>query len=164
MAAQSIRADKGYLTIIQGGGSDYLDYSKIRKMKEETQPGEFVTSAGETAGNPVALAVAGDDDTGTVELVLYRVGCIPQSVDTALDANQFGMCLGPNGKRFTCAAWRKDESTSILKGQKLTLSSVGGQLATWAYSATADPGTFLAELAEDSADVASTAPIVLIKF
>lgn len=163
MAAQAMRADLGYLSIIQGGGSDYLDYCKIRKMKEETQPGEFVTSAGESAGNPVALSIIGDEDTGTVEQLLYRVGCIPQSVDTALDANQYGMCLGPCGKRFTTAAWRKDESTSILKGQKLTLSTVGGQLATWAHSATADPGMVIAELAEDHTDVASVQPIILIK-
>jgi len=164
MAAQAMRVDKGYLTIIQGGGSDYLDYVKIRKMKEETQPGEFVTSAGETAGNPVALAILGDEDIGTVEQVLYRVGAIPQSVDTPLGVGEYGMCLGPNGKRFTTAAWRKDESTSLLKGQKLTLSTVGGQLATWAYSATADTGQFIAELVEDNADVASIDPIVLIKF
>ncbi len=168
VANQTMRASKGLLTIVQGGGSDYLDYCTIRKMKVETQPGEFVTTAGESAGNPVALADQGDELTGTVELVLYRVGAIPQDIDTALAANQFAMCLKPNGKRFKCAAWLLDTSTSLLRGQKLTLEDNDlGILKIWAYVATT-PSThlqaFIPELAEDQSDVFSLNPVVFIYF
>ena len=162
----TVATGKGLLTIIQGGGSDYLDYCTIRKLKEATQPGEFVTSAGETAGNPVALAVAGDEDVGTTELVLYRVGAIPQDIDTEIAANSFGMCLAPNGKRFKCASWRTDASNALLKGQKLALDSAG-ILKVWAYTnatEATDVHPFMAELAEDSADVSSLNPVIFIYF
>ncbi|KKL65396.1 hypothetical protein LCGC14_2155430, partial [marine sediment metagenome] len=116
VANQTMGASKGVLFIVQGGGSDYLDYCEIRKMKTGTQPGEFVTSAGETAGDPLDLAAAGDEDVGVTELVLYRVGAIPQDIDTELAANEYAMCLRPNGKRFKCAAWRTDASNALLKG------------------------------------------------
>ena len=166
MAAQEMRADKGYLFIVQGGGSDYLEYCTIRKMKAATQPGEFVTTAGESAGDPVDLAAAGDEDTGTVELLLYRVGAIPQDIDTALTTGQYGICLRPNGKRFKVACWRADESSSILRGQKMALEATG-QLKVLAYSdgtEATDFHLFTAELAEDSSDVASTDPIILVYF
>ena len=137
-------------------------------MKVATQPGEFVTTAGETAGDPVALGDLGDEDTGTVELLLYRVGAIPQDIDTALLTSQYGMCLRPNGKRFKCAAWRIDASNALLRGQKLMLEDNDlGILEVWAYTDTVeatDTHVFLAELAEDSADVASLNPVVFIYF
>lgn len=164
----SVATGKGLITIIQGGGSDYLNYSTIRKMKVETQPGEFVTTAGETAGNPLALADESDQYTGTTELVLYRVGAIPQDIDTALAANQYAMCLRPNGKRFKCAAWRIDTSSALLRGQKLRFEVNDlGILEVWSYTDTvviSDTHVFLAELAEDSPDVASLNPVVFIYF
>ena len=166
VANQTMGASKGVLFIVQGGGSDYLDYCEIRKMKTGTQPGEFVTSAGESAGAPLDLAAAGDEDVGVTELVLYRVGAIPQDIDTELAANEFAMCLRPNGKRFKCAAWRTDASNALLKGQKLALDSVG-ILKVWAYTnatEATDVHQFSAELAEDSADVASLNPVIFIYF
>lgn len=166
MAAQSMRADKGYFQIIQGSPTDYLQYCHIRKLKAETLPGEFVTSAGESAGDPLDLAAAGDADTGSVELVLYRVGAIPQDIDTAIAANSYAMCLGRNGYRFKVACWRADESTSLLKGQVMALEATG-QLMAWAYTDTVvatDTHLFAPELAEDSADVAGVDPIILVRF
>ena len=164
----SVATGKGLISIVQGGGSDYLDYCTIRKLKVATQPGEFVTTAGESAGNPLALADEGDQVTGTTELCLYRVGAIPQDIDTEIAANSYGMLLRENGKRFKCAAWRIDTSAALLRGQKLTLEANDlGILAAWAYTDTvesSDSHVFLAELAEDSADVASLHPVVFIYF
>jgi hypothetical protein len=164
MAAQSIRADGGYLTIVQGGGSDYLNYCEILKMKAETQPGEFVTSAGETAGDPVDLAASGDGDTGNIWVVLYEVGKVPTDIDTALDASDYGLCMRPTGGRFIIACWRHDESTSILKGQAMGLDTVG-QLQTHVESSTnVLTMDFVGRLAADSSDVAATDVVILLYY
>ena len=166
MSTQTMRVSKGLLKIIQGGGSDYLNYSQIRKIKEATYPGRFHTSAGETAGNPVALAVAGDEDTGTVELLLYRVGAIPQDIDTSIATSSYGMFLGRNGHRFEVACWRADENSAILKGQAMALEA-SGMLKVVAYAdgtEATDFHLFQFVLSRDSSDISSTDPVIFGRF
>ena len=167
MAAETLGGE-GLHHVIQSSpaGLNWLDFTEIIKVKAATQVGEFVTSASETAGDPADLAAAGDADTGTVYLVIERVDSIPQDIDTEIAANSFVRAMRPTGGKFEVACFRTDESTSLLKGQKLVLGATG-LLITMAYTDTAeatDTHMFLVELSRDATDPDPGVGVVYIWF
>lgn len=169
MVANETMGDaKGLIHIVQSSpaNANWRDYCEVRKVKVAVQPGEFITSAGETAGNPLDLAAAGDEDTGSVELVIQRVGAIPQDIDTEIVTSSYVYAMRGTGGMFEVAAYRTDASTSILKGQKMALGSAG-LLVPKVYSdgtEATDVHMFLVELSRDSADVSSLNPVTFIYY
>lgn len=167
MVANETMTAKGVKHIIQGGpsGANWRDFCEVRKVKVAVQCGEFITSASETAGDPLDLAAAGDEDTGTVELVVKRVGCIPQDIATEIVTSSYVLAL-QQGSGFEVAAYRTDASTAILKGQKMGLGASGltvPKAYTDSTEAT-DFHLFVFTLTQDSADVASLNPVIFGKF
>lgn len=166
VTTQTMGDSKGLIHIVQGGPANlnWRDFCEVRKLKVATVPGQFITSAGETAGDPMDLLADGDQDTGNVELVIERVGAIPQDIDTSIATSGYALAMRPTGGHFKVACWKADESTSLLKGQKLGPEATG-HLRTWAYNDTnesTDTHVFLVELAEDQADIASTDPVIFV--
>lgn len=158
----------GIQHIVQSSPTDanWLDYTMIVDVAAETMAGEFVTSNGVAAGEPMPLAAAGDEDTGTVYLVIERVDAIPQDIDTAIPALAHVRVMRQTGGMFEVACWRYDASTSLLKGQKMCLEATG-QLMIQAYvqsTEATDFHPFLVELSRDSADVADLDPVIYIWF
>ena len=156
----------GLKHIVQSAPSraNWLDYTEIVEVGAAVQVGEFVTSADETAGDPAVLTEPGDDDTGTVRLVIERVGAIPQDIETEIAANSFVRVMRPTGGKFEVACWRYDSSASILKGQKMCLHSVG-HLMEQAYvqsTEATDMHRFLVELSRDDADPNSGTSVIYI--
>ena len=145
-------------------GLNWLDFTTIVEVGAEVQAGEFVTSAGETAGDPMVLTEPGDDDTGAIYLVIERVGAPPQDIDAAIPANGFARVMRGTGKKFEVACYRYDSSAAILKGQKMCLHSVGHlmeQVYVQSTEAT-DMHRFLVETSRDDADPASGSSVIYI--
>ena len=168
MVANETMGAKGIIHIVQSSPTDanWIDYCEIRKVKVAVQPGEFISTAGETAGNPLDLAAAGDEDTGSVELVIQRVGAIPQDIDTEIVTSSYVYAMRGTGGMFEVCAYRTDASNAKLKGQKMVLGA-SGLLIPMAYAdgtEATDVHMFLVELSRDSPDVSSLNPVVFLYY
>lgn len=164
LTTQQIRATAGYLKILQGGAPDWMNYTQIRKVKTTSYPGRWITSGNESAGDPWDLAAAADGLVGRAEIILERVGAIPQDVDTAITANQYVRTLRQSGGRFLVATWLADGAASIVQGHILVLEA-DGMLTKFAYTNSTIQTDTLSDktaiLAEDATDIATTDLIVL---
>jgi hypothetical protein len=166
MSTQSVGTDGSYESIIIGGAPDWEYYTQIRKVKTgvTVYPGRFVSGNGETDGE-VDLAASGDEDTSYVELVLERVGAIPQDIDTGITAGQYVKTLRYSGGRFKCVSIRADESTTEETGQLMSIEA-DGMLQIWAYTDTAEATDVIffpaLRLSAVSTDVAATDILVEI--
>ena len=157
MVTQTLGDVAGYIKAIIGSSPDWKNYTNERKVKVATQVGEFITSAGETAGDPWDLGAAGDELTGGIEYVYERVGAKSQDIDTEIAIGSYVKTLRYSGGRFKLIGWRQDESTSLLDGQLMKLGTAGRLIAqTYADTAEATDMVYFPQLrlAKASADVA----------
>ena len=168
VTTQTLGATRGFEKVIQGGAPDWEYYTQIRKVKAAVtvKPGFFVSGAGEAEGE-CDLAASGDGIVSYAEIVLERVACIPQDIDTAITAAQYVKTLRPSGGRFIVAAIISDPSTNTELGEPLVLDTTG-HLKKFAYGDTASATDTIIEglwrCAEVRTDVASTDLVQLIYF
>lgn len=159
MAQEYLGTTHSYITVIQGGAPDWINYTQVRKMAGTAYPGRVVTTHGQT-DKQVVVASATDGQDGSIEVVLQRVACVPQDIDTAITTGQYVLTLRKSGGRFLVAIWRADESTSLKRGVPLSLEA-DGMLEEYVGGTDVDED-FVGRLAQESADVASTDLVELI--
>ncbi len=168
MGTQKLGDDRGFTRVIQSG-PDPEPYTVIKKVKTAVTvyPGVLVSGNGETEGE-VDLAATGDGLMGAM-IVLERVACLPQDIDTAIAAASFVKCLRQSGGLFIVAAIRADESNNTELDEPMCLELTGhikkftygdGAVATDSILEKGPGGTL--RCAEVTTDVAGTDLVQLV--
>jgi hypothetical protein len=165
LTTQTLRANGGWVKVIQGGAPDWELYTEERKVSTDSSvtPGDFVSCGSETDGE-VRLAASGDGDIGGIEQVLYRIGVKPQDIDTEIAAGSYVKtlrCTGGGGRRRFLVGAILSDGTAEVRGTLLELDATG-HLKRYTYAGDASIFDAVAVLAQAQADVASTDRAVLV--